>query len=404
MDYKNKIIEEHNTLRGDISGNHMDISNNSVSNGIEETIKSIFTKNNVILIVWFLAIYLVAYYLLGFFFRKDSSNSENAGSRTMGVFLDFIILAIIMIFLGTTFFSYNEQERESAFSGSVSGFTKFINEPSAIFTTLVFIIVFYFALYLIRVPMTPESKPFFISLIENIAWVIFLIIIFIDFFKYILGISLTDIFAKLFNWDSLPSMLTGSKTEAPEKTKEPEAPEKTKEPEEPKEPGNEVFNISNNHYTYDTAQSVCSSYGARLATYDEIESAYNDGAEWCNYGWSEGQMAFFPTQKSTWSELQKTKKHENDCGRPGINGGYMANPNIKFGVNCYGKKPKANVDDLARIQSKQNVIVPKTQTDLDLDKKIAYWKQHPELLEVNAFNRKQWNAVIPNPTPDPSVK
>ena len=383
MDYKNKIIEEHATIRGDISGNHIDISNNRVSDGIEETIKSIFTKNNIILIIWFLAIYLVAYYLLGFFFRKDSTNSDSAGSRTMGVFLDFIILAIIMIFLGTTFFSYDEQQREMAFTTSVNEFTKFINEPSAIIKTIVFIIVFYFALYLFRVPMTSESKPFFISLIENIAWIIFLIIIFIDFFKYVLGISLTDVFSKIFNWDIKPLAVTKPLPVV-------------------KIQGDEVFNVSNNRYTYDTAKSVCSAYGARLATYDEIESAYNGGAEWCNYGWSEGQMAYFPTQKSTWTELQKTAKHKNDCGRPGVNGGYMANPNIKFGVNCYGKKPKANVEDLARMQAKQNTIVPKTATELALDKKIEYWKQHPELLQVNAFNRKQWNEVASSSVTQPS--
>jgi hypothetical protein len=72
----------------------------------------------------------------------------------------------------------------------------------------------------------------------------------------------------------------------------------------------------------------------------EIENSYNNGAEWCNYGWSEGQMAYFPTQKSTWNELQKDDRLKNICGRPGVNGGYMLNPNIKFGANCFGVKPR----------------------------------------------------------------
>jgi hypothetical protein len=38
-------------------------------------------------------------------------------------------------------------------------------------------------------------------------------------------------------------------------------------------------------------------------------------------------MALYPTQYNTWKELQKIKGHENDCGRPGINGGYMINQN-----------------------------------------------------------------------------
>jgi uncharacterized membrane protein YgcG len=102
----------------------------------------------------------------------------------------------------------------------------------------------------------------------------------------------------------------------------------------------EVFNIGNNIYNYKEADEVCKAYGARLATYDEIENSYNNGAEWCNYGWSSDQMAYFPTQKSTWNELQKDDRLKNACGRPGVNGGYMANPNIRFGANCFGSKPK----------------------------------------------------------------
>ena len=34
-------------------------------------------------------------------------------------------------------------------------------------------------------------------------------------------------------------------------------------------------------------------------------------------------MALFPTQYKSWKKLQKQKGRENDCGRPGINGGYI---------------------------------------------------------------------------------
>ena len=59
----------------------------------------------------------------------------------------------------------------------------------------------------------------------------------------------------------------------------------------------QVFNIPGNYYNYDNAKALCSAYGAQLATYDQIEKSYNNGAEWCNYGWSANQLALFPTQK-----------------------------------------------------------------------------------------------------------
>jgi hypothetical protein len=114
---------------------------------------------------------------------------------------------------------------------------------------------------------------------------------------------------------------------------------------EKKEEG-EVFHIYNNKYTYEDAREICSTLDARLATYDEVEDAYNKGGGWCSYGWSEDQLALFPTQKDVYNKLKTIPKHRNNCGRPGVNGGYIENKKFKFGVNCYGKKPynKASED------------------------------------------------------------
>jgi hypothetical protein len=155
----------------------------------------------------------------------------------------------------------------------------------------------------------------------------------------------------------------------------------------------EVFNVSNNLYTYDDAQNVCSTFGARLATYDDIEDAYNKGGEWCNYGWSEGQMAYFPTQKDTWSSLQKSKKNANSCGRPGINGGYIVNPNVKFGVNCFGKKPEPKPSELMRMKQHQSAGQLNGEGQAELDAKVKYWRDHMDtMLTVNSYSKNKWSA------------
>lgn len=104
----------------------------------------------------------------------------------------------------------------------------------------------------------------------------------------------------------------------------------------------QVFNIADQIYTYDQAKCKCAAYGSELASYKQIVDAYNNGAEWCSYGWSKGQRAYYPTQKCTWNKLQKNKRKRFKCGLPGVNGGYFP-PNMKFGVNCYGKRPKGKV-------------------------------------------------------------
>jgi hypothetical protein len=153
----------------------------------------------------------------------------------------------------------------------------------------------------------------------------------------------------------------------------------------------EVFNVPGNYYVYDDAKALCSAYGARLATYKEVENSYDKGGEWCNYGWSEGQMALYPTQQKTWDGLQKIKGHENDCGRPGINGGYIKNPAVKFGANCYGYKPK--MTPVEQDIMANTTPYPKTKKDLAIEKRVEYWKDRlPEIL-VSPFNYNSWSKL-----------
>jgi hypothetical protein len=153
----------------------------------------------------------------------------------------------------------------------------------------------------------------------------------------------------------------------------------------------QVFHIPGNKYTFNNAQALCDAYGARLANYNEVEKAYRNGAEWCSYGWTKDQMALFPTQKKTWNYLQGVKGHENDCGRPGINGGYIANPNVRFGATCYGFRPKITEQEAELMEN--SPIYPRSMDDIRHDKKVDFWKKRiPEIL-VAPFNNNVWSLI-----------
>jgi hypothetical protein len=152
----------------------------------------------------------------------------------------------------------------------------------------------------------------------------------------------------------------------------------------------QVFNIPGNYYNYSNAKALCQAYGSKLATYKQVEDAYENGGEWCNYGWSEGQMALFPTQQKTFDNLQKIKGHENDCGRPGVNGGYIANPNIKFGVNCYGNKPKITNEEEELM--KTATPYPETVEDIAFQKQVDFWKDKVDQILVSPFNYDTWGS------------
>jgi hypothetical protein len=153
----------------------------------------------------------------------------------------------------------------------------------------------------------------------------------------------------------------------------------------------QVFNIPGNYYTYDNAKALCTAYGAELATYDQIEKAYNNGAEWCNYGWSANQLALFPTQKKTYDSLQTIPGHENDCGRTGINGGYIANPTVKFGANCYGYKPKITSEEEELM--KKTSPYPETPEEIAFQKKVDAMKNNLDQVLVSPFNHNMWGEI-----------
>ena len=153
----------------------------------------------------------------------------------------------------------------------------------------------------------------------------------------------------------------------------------------------QVFNVPGNTYTYEDGKAICKAYGGDLATYEQVEDAYNNGGEWCNYGWSDKQMALFPTQQNTFNNLQQIKGHEHDCGRPGINGGYIANPDIKFGVNCYGNKPRINSNEEELM--KTMTPYPETQKDVEFQQKVDFWKNKANEILLSPFNYNSWEEI-----------
>ena len=96
-------------------------------------------------------------------------------------------------------------------------------------------------------------------------------------------------------------------------------------------------------------------------------------------------------KKKTWDKLQTKKGHEHDCGRPGINGGYIANPNIAFGVNCYGFRPKMNSS--SKYSMENQPLYPKTEKELAFEARVKKWRHKTKDLTIAPFNTDQWSVV-----------
>jgi hypothetical protein len=326
----------------------------------------VFNNSYIMFMVWFLGIYLVIYAFFGVFLNpKRDPEMEQRFSTT----IDMLAFGSIFVFIVFQAFTTNNLTQDGFVDGVKKFLKDFYGNQLSLFSTMLFLLTFYLLIFILRIP-TGSSKPLSIKFIEFFGLIFLLSVFIYDFFKYFLGYDMLDILG-----DPIVNNLLNS-VGAPLNVVENE----------------QVFNVSNNLYTYDDAKAVCKAFDARLSTYDEIEAAYNQGAEWCNYGWSEGQMAFFPTQKDTWKKLQESELNKNSCGRPGINGGHFANPNIKFGVNCFGRKPKPSDLEKSMMATAKETPIPQTKEEIALNEKVKYYQENGDkLLQVNSFNKEKWS-------------
>ena len=259
-----------------------------------------------------------------------------------------------------------------------------LSNPSVIII-LVIVLILYIVLFMSLGDSTPIVSSDEVSnsgsgTITVLLVAFFVVLVIINGLQYFFGV---DIVAKLKNvFTGSPEVDITVDTSRAEAAKAP-VPEILIRP--------QVFNIPGNDYVYPDAKALCSAYGARLATYKEVEEVYRDGGEWCNYGWSDGQMVLFPTQQKTFDELQKIEWHENDCGRPGVNGGYIANPAVKFGVNCYGYKPRMTSTEQELMATEP--IYPKTAKDIAMENRVNYWKDKLSEILVSPFNNNSWSRI-----------
>ena len=350
--------------------------------------KKFFNKENLKILVSFLAIFAVLYIILGIYFKMSS----NEGQDSLITATNIITVTGSMVFLFKKYYDLSENEHNNLMKTTYVRTKESILDIETLFT---FVVALGFVTGLTKILHLPTSdgrSSFALDILQFILWCALLANILAVVFTDVLNIPVVTIFEDtinkfLYNDVSIsvevdvdvPDVQTTDATSG--------EPVPSGEP----IPTEEVFNVSNNLYTYEEAPHVCSALGARLASYDEIETAYNSGGEWCNYGWSENQMAYFPTQKDTWKKLQSNNKMKNSCGRPGVNGGFMSNPKIKYGVNCFGLKPDASKLDTERMKTSK--LTPRTKGDVITERKIAFWKENADkMLNLNPHNKSDWSV------------
>ena len=258
------------------------------------------------------------------------------------------------------------------------------NSTLLIIITVLLILFFVFARYL-GVSVNPaefvdtsQPKSAGIYIIETIMWALLIFLILTNGLQYFFNLDIRATLHDLFSEEpKIDISVLGDKKD---KKILPEINLKK-----------QVFHVPGNKYNYEDAKALCSAYDSRLATQHEVHEAHRDGGEWCSYGWSADQLALFPTQESTWFRLKKSKGHENDCGRPGVNGGYIENPEVKFGVNCFGYKPEIKAVDRSALNDFSSI--PLTSAEKKFQEKVDGFKKNLKDISIAAFDKHRWSYV-----------
>jgi hypothetical protein len=402
----------------------------------DSNLKVIFEYETLYLIFWVVAGYFIIYSFLSFFFNYDS----------LGYVFNLMILSVLLILFLIYKFFESDSDTKDDLHANIDNFLKFFEDKYNVLYLALGILMVHIIVKVLKIPSEPDSKPTLLNGLETLLYILLVLVLFVLGFKEILDVSLTDELRKrvkmedtseekdtddtgddsagddsagddsagddlagtdlagtdLAGTDLAGTDLAGSDLTGSDLTSSGQ-PGMLRNATSYGEQimnniqnqyaqldllgdGNEVFNIGGNHYTYDDAEAICKSFDAELANYDQLEDAYRRGGEWCNYGWSKNQMALFPTQKATWSKLQENEKSKHNCGRPGINGGYMANPALRFGVNCYGKKPAKRDTDFGPVN--MTYVSPEEEK---AKTQAEFWKSQHDKMRLNQYDRDRWS-------------
>lgn len=259
----------------------------------------------------------------------------------------------------------------------------FGNNYTILFILIIVIIIFY--LFFSFSGIDSESYPL-LNFLHNMLWVLLIFIILLNTSSYFFNIDIINEIKKFFTNKNKQDLDIEF---AFEKEKEKDISLNTIHT-----PSNivkkEVFHIPGNKFTFHDAKAVCKAFDSEIASFDQLKKAQQNGASWCSYGWTDDQLALYPTNEKDWNKLKNKSDNKYDCGLPGINGGHIKNTHIKLGANCYGIKPEKSKLEKDLELNENNPLYAKTYKEYVFDKRINQWKDKLGNVMIKGFNNETW--------------
>jgi hypothetical protein len=146
----------------------------------------LLNRNNIVMLLWFLAIYFVITQLIGLSFGQDKKH--DISSKV----LDGVTLCVIIVAMIQYFTSNNLDDAVNDTGKNASSLATYIDGDYSIFNIAIVICLLYFFIYLTGVPMSSDQKPVTIKIIENGSWLLFAVILINWITKQAFGVNLIE--------------------------------------------------------------------------------------------------------------------------------------------------------------------------------------------------------------------
>ena len=149
------------------------VGNKVEGRDISDVTNYIFSKETFTLLMWALAIYVIIWGGSKIFAKRDTI-TESSDQMVYSQSIDVVVFGLLILGLIAGYHSLNANDKSNLFGWFIKWSRDFFDNPNTIIEAGIFTLVFFAMVYLFRVPMTPEAKPFTVYIIETKIWIVFI--------------------------------------------------------------------------------------------------------------------------------------------------------------------------------------------------------------------------------------
>lgn len=148
-----------------------------------DAVKSVLTVSNMSLLVSFIVLYYCLYFVL------IKQNPDNVMQVTLNRYIDMLVILILTAMMGLYFYKLTSDDKHHLVTYLLTFSEHYASQPTSAISSMVIIAMFYFGVFVCRIPMTAEDKPATVGVLEFLLWMTLLVVMFFNFFDFAFSLN-----------------------------------------------------------------------------------------------------------------------------------------------------------------------------------------------------------------------